>query len=605
MSFVAELKRRNVVRVGIAYALIAWVILQAADFGLQVIDAPNWILQVFVLAAAIGLPVVLIFSWIFEMTPEGIKRETEIDRSASVAPETGRKLDRAIIVFLVLVIAVMGLERFAPDSAEAPSEPVAVAAEKAPDTLSDETAPAKSIAVLPFLNMSSDADNEYFSDGVSEEILNVLAAIPELKVASRTSAFRYKNSDLAIEDIADELGVNHVLEGSVRKSGNQVRITAQLIHADDGFHLWSETYDRQLDNIFAIQDEIAGNIAQVLQVQLLGAGKNYTTVQNLSPENYEKFLKARFLLRQRNENAINEAMALTRSVLEENPDFPVGMTQLAEALVQQNSMGEADRLLEVQQLANRSLTLEPNLAAAHMIKGELAQRNLQPLQAITQLERAIELNPSEPRPHHWMGIILANAGYLDRARRELEMAVELEPDHANANGYLGFVLLLQDDYEGAQRHFDLQEQLGNPFGAQRGVQIAVLKGEPGLARQLIRERDGFSAQDAERLRLFVSASEDPVAVDAYLAFIDEQPAQNWHMVLELLELGQFERALAIDLGGYPRYSWSERWAEARALPAFQKKIDDANLPEVWDALGPPPACRKVPSGYDCANRESQ
>ncbi len=473
MNLFAELKRRNVVRVGIAYALIAWVVLQAADFGLQVIDAPNWILQVFVLAAAIGLPVVLIFSWIFEMTPEGIKRETEIDRSASVAPQTGRKLDRAIIIFGVLVIATIAIERFWPGAE--------TTAQKVSDPISDATQSAyvKSIAVLPFVNMSADADNEFFSDGVSEEILNVLADVPDLKVASRTSAFRYKNSDLAIEDIADELGVNHVLEGSVRKSGNQVRITAQLIHADDGFHLWSETYDRQLDNIFAIQDEIAGNIAQVLQVQLLGAGKNYTTVQDLSPENYEKFLKARFLLRQRNENAINEAMALTRSVLEENPDFPVGMTQLAEALVQQNSMGEADRLLEVQQLANRSLTLEPNLAAAHMIKGELAQRNLQPLEAITQLERAIELNPSEPRPHHWMGIILANAGYLDRARRELETAVELEPDHANANGYLGFVLLLQGDYEGAQRHFDLQEQLGNPFGAQRGGTDRRSEGRPG------------------------------------------------------------------------------------------------------------------------------
>jgi len=158
------------------------------------------------------------------------------------------------------------------------------------------TESGQSIAVLPFVNMSADADNEYFSDGVSEEILNVLAGVPELKVAARTSAFAFKGSNQSIAEIAAKLGVSYVLEGSVRKVGDQVRITAQLIKADDGFHLWSQSYDRELTNIFAIQDEIAGSIAEMLEVQLLGEQKNFTTTKDLSPENYEKFLKARFLI---------------------------------------------------------------------------------------------------------------------------------------------------------------------------------------------------------------------------------------------------------------------------------------------------------------------
>ena len=458
-----------------------------------------------------------------------------------------------------------------------------------------------SIAVLPFVNMSSDADNEYFSDGVSEEILNVLAAIPELKVASRTSAFRYKGSDLGIDEIAGELGVTHVLEGSVRKAGDQVRITAQLIQASDGFHLWSETYDRELDNIFAIQDEIAGNIADVLEVQLLGGGKAYTTVQDLSPEDYEKFLKARFLLRQRNDAAMAEAIGLTREVLANTPDFPVGLTQLAEGLVQFDREDGADQILEIRTLVDRALALEPDLAPAHMLEGQLAMDELRPLEALRHFERAIALDPNEPRPHHWLGILLANSGYLDRARRELETAVKLEPDHANANGYLGFVLLLQGDYDGAQRQFERQDRLGNPFGAQRKVQVAALKGERALAEQLVREREGFTALEAERLQYFIVALQDPQTVGDYVAFIEQNAMDDWHVALELSILGQYERALAFDFGGYPRWSWADRFVEARALPAFQEKIQRANLPTLWAEIGPPPACRAAGNGYDCAN----
>ncbi len=601
MSLFGELKRRNVFRVGIAYVLLGWALLQGADFVLDLVGAPDWVIRALAVVVAIGLPIALFFAWAFELTPEGIKRESEVDRSASLTPQTGRRLDRAIIVFLVLVIAIMGLERFWPGR-EAPTGAGSSAAGVSAETPASpaEAATGKSIAVLPFVNMSPDPDNEFFSDGVSEEILNVLAAVPDLKVASRTSAFRYKGSDLGIAEIATALGVTHVLEGSVRKSGDQVRITAQLIQASDGFHLWSDTYDRELTNIFAIQDEIAGSIANVLRVQLLGSGKNYTETDDLSPGDYEKFLKARFLMRQRNDAAMAEAESLTREVLDAAPDFPRGLAQLAEILTMSDADNDGSGPVEVEELANRALALEPDLAAAHMILGNQAGFQGEPLEAIQQLRKAIELDPAEPRPHHWLGIILANTGYLEEARQALETAVDLEPDHANANGYLGFVYQLQGDFERALFHFERQEQLGNDFSAPRKVHIAVQMGDFRMADELVRTMSVRDALWSARMPLFVDAARNPEALPTYLDFVSEHHVPEFHLGTELMILGQFEQALAIDVGGYPRFAWAEYWAEARALPAFDELVQAVDLPEVWNALGPPPACRKLDGAYDCA-----
>ncbi len=276
MSFFQELKRRNVFRMGIAYVVVAWVALQAIDFALEVIDAPGWILQVFVLTAAIGLPIVLIFAWVFEMTPDGIKRESEIDRTQSITPQTGRKIDRVIIGALALAVVLLLVDRFVSDPSEQAASPATVvppavpavtqsaAAEVAPENL-----PAQgSIAVLPFTAMSKGADDEYFADGLTEEILNSLAQLPELLVTARTSAFAFKGQDLPIQEVASQLGVRNVVEGSVRRSGDRLRVTAQLIRAADGFHLWSENYDSTAEDTIAVQEDIAEKIARAMNVVL-------------------------------------------------------------------------------------------------------------------------------------------------------------------------------------------------------------------------------------------------------------------------------------------------------------------------------------------------
>jgi TolB-like protein len=265
MSFFDELKRRNVIRVGVAYAAIGWMLVQVADVVFPFFGAPDWVLNILVVMLLLGLPVAMVFAWVFELTPEGVKREKDIDRSASITRSTGRKLDRVIIVTLVIALGYFIWER------QTRVEPAVPAAEPAVETSTPDVADSpgkRSIAVLPFVNMSADPENEYFADGLSEELLNQLAQIPDLQVAGRTSSFSFKGKNEDLRVIGDTLGVAHVLEGSVRRQGDKVRVTAQLIRVDDGFHLWSEAYDRTMDDVFVIQDDIASSVAKALKIVL-------------------------------------------------------------------------------------------------------------------------------------------------------------------------------------------------------------------------------------------------------------------------------------------------------------------------------------------------
>ena len=257
-----ELKRRNVVRVGIAYILIAWLIAQVAELALDSFDAPGWVIKAVLLLLALGLPVALFFAWAFELTPEGLKKEKDVDRSQSIAPNTGRKLNTLIIGVLVIAVGMLLADKFLPQSEEAP--PVTAATETEPVT---ET---NSIAVLPFVDMSPAQDQEYFTDGLTENLLHALAQIQELKVAGRTSSFAFKGLNTDLRDIGQQLNVSSILEGSVQKAGGRIRITTQLINTEDGYHLWSKTFDRDLTDIFSVQDEIAEAVANALRKSLFG-----------------------------------------------------------------------------------------------------------------------------------------------------------------------------------------------------------------------------------------------------------------------------------------------------------------------------------------------
>jgi TolB-like protein len=268
MSFFEELKRRNVFRVGIAYTVATWLLIQVTDTVFPRIGLPDSAVTLVIALLAIGFIPALIFAWAFEMTPEGIKREKEIDRTKSITRVTGHKLDRAIIAVLVLALAYFVFDKFATPGGVSPvADPPAPAVVEAMET-PEQQKDIQSVAVLPFTAMSKGEDDGYFADGLTEEILNSLARLPELLVTARTSSFHFKDKNLPIPEIAATLGVDHVVEGSVRRSGDKVRITAQLIRASDGFHLWSDTYDRTLEDVFAVQEDIAENVASTLDVVL-------------------------------------------------------------------------------------------------------------------------------------------------------------------------------------------------------------------------------------------------------------------------------------------------------------------------------------------------
>ena len=290
MSFLAELRRRNVIRMAGLYLVGAWLVVQVAETLLPAFDVPGWVLRALIIVLAIGFIPALIFSWVFELTPEGIKRESEVDRSRSVVDQTARKLDIAVIALLLCVGGLLLWTQFAApagsDSARRASAAAAAPADP-PAPITD-----KSIAVLPFADFSQGGDQSWFADGLTEEILNALARTPDLLVSARTSSFKYKGSTLDVPEIAAELGVAHVLEGSVRSGAGRIRVTAQLIRAADGFHLWSQTYDRDAADVISIQEDLAQQIAKAMQTSMdPQALADMAEVGTHSVEAYQAYLR--------------------------------------------------------------------------------------------------------------------------------------------------------------------------------------------------------------------------------------------------------------------------------------------------------------------------
>ncbi|MGI9264198.1 MAG: hypothetical protein ACR2QU_04675, partial [Gammaproteobacteria bacterium] len=270
MSFFAELKRRNVIKVALLYLVASWLILQVTDVLIPALTLPESALRLVTLLLILGFPLVLIFSWVFEMTPAGLKREKDIDRSQSIVASTGHRINTLIVILLVAAIAVVVIDRLIPETTtdSAPGLANQVIDESKSPTVGALNAPPRSIAVLPFVNMSGDEENEFFSDGLSEEILNTLVGIDGLQVTARTSSFQFKGRNEDLRQVGALLSVANILEGSVRKSGTKARITAQLIRAEDGYHLWSQTYDRTLEDTFDVQTDIAESVARALDVVL-------------------------------------------------------------------------------------------------------------------------------------------------------------------------------------------------------------------------------------------------------------------------------------------------------------------------------------------------
>jgi len=434
MSIIKELKRRNVFRVGTAYIVTGWLLVQVAEtvfplFGLG--DGPTLAL---VIVLFMGFAPVLVFSWAFELTPEGLKKESQVDRSQSVTVNTGKRLNRITISVLALALAYFAFDKFFLSSVREATI-AETAHEQGRTKAIEEAFGASSIAVLPFVNMSDDAANEYFSDGISEELLNLLARIPELRVISRSSAFAYKNKDINIQQVAKELNVAHVLEGSVRKVGNQVRITAQLIDGRTDAHLWSETYDRSLNDVFAIQDEVAAMVVEKLKLTLLG---DTPTVQATDPEAYALYLKGRHLRQQRTPAGTEQALSVLQQSLEIDADYAAAWVELARVYDHQINLSELpfDEGIALQREAlNTALANDPHNALAHTYLGRMASRHENdPVAAARHLERALELEPTNPEAIRAASGLNASVGRMGEAIRLIEYVVARDP--VNPHGYI-------------------------------------------------------------------------------------------------------------------------------------------------------------------------
>src|SRR5213595_3655714 len=441
-NFFAELKRRNVYKVAVAYIVAGWALAQGIAQVFPVFDIPNWVVRLIVLLIIIGLAIALGLAWAFELTPQGIKR-TE---TADAMPETARQKKRTWIYVVVIAgffsIGLFFLGRYSAKNATARQSEAA-------------TVSQKSIAVLPFDNLSRDPDNAYFCEGVQDEILTRLAKIADLKVISRTSTQRFNSAPSDLREIAKQLGVMHILEGSVQKANDQVRVNVQLINAMKDAHLWAETYDRKLIDIFSVESEIAKTIADTLQAKLSGSEK--TAISKKATANtaaYELYHKGRSLWEKRTGDNIPKAIAFFQQAIERDPNYALAYAGLASADILLPFFAGADRreaYSKAKEAALKALRLDPNLAEAHLALGKvLFFSEIDLAGANREYKRAIELKPNDAAAHHWFGNdTLAALGRFEEAIAESERAVELDPLSTVINADLGGTFYYARRYEEA------------------------------------------------------------------------------------------------------------------------------------------------------------
>jgi len=418
MNFFSELKRRNVYKVAVAYAIAGWALSQGIAQVFPVFDVPNWVIRLIVLLIIIGLPVALALAWMFEITPQGIKR-TE---TADAMPASMRRKKYAWI-YVVVIGAAISIGLFFLGRYSAPS--------RTPSQSEAATVPEKSIAVLPFDNLSRDPENAYFCEGVQDEILTRLAKVADLKVISRTSTQHFKSTPDNLPQIAKQLGVMNILEGSVQKANDQVRVNVQLINAITDAHLWADTFDRQLTDIFAVETEIAKAIAESLQAKLTGSEKNsIAKVPTVNTEAYELYLKGRFFWNKRSGVDLRKAIEFFNQAIAKDPNYALAYAGLADSYLLLPNYGgapTADVVPQARAAVTKALELDDSLAEAHASLGLLDTLDLRLERAITHMERAVQLKPNYATGHHWLGLGHLSLGHFGQAIKEGKRAAELDP----------------------------------------------------------------------------------------------------------------------------------------------------------------------------------
>jgi len=470
-SLFAELKRRNVFKVGVAYLVLAWVVIQVTQAAVPALRLPDWVNSFVFFIGALGFPFALFFAWAFEITPEGVKRESEINPEDSIVRDTSRKLE-----FVVIGLLIIGMGYFIYESRfSSPSEQIVVEKKSKTDKSKNEQAgdanhrhkislsdnfketiklDTASIAVLPFVNMSSDPEQEYFSDGISEELLNLLAQIDGLKVAARTSSFFFKGKNIPIQEIAKTLNVKHILEGSVRKSGTQVRITAQLIRAEDGFHLWSKSYDRKLDNIFAIQDEISAAIVQELRGRLMDENPPLKQTGTTNTQAYQEYLKGRYFWNLRGVKNLYRAKKYFERATDLDANYVDAWLGLGETLGllpiwEFDSDKAPEHHLQARLAVARALAIYPKSGRGYAILGNLNIQRIEWRQSMKNFRLALKYEPQLASSWQWYAGLLSNIGKIEESTKAFDIALRLDPLSTVIGANAAETFLLAGQYEKA------------------------------------------------------------------------------------------------------------------------------------------------------------
>jgi TolB-like protein/Tfp pilus assembly protein PilF len=586
VSLIKELQRRSVFKVGAAYLVVAWLAAQAAGLAFPAFEAPAWALRVFLFTLMLGFPVALVMAWVFDVTPEGVKLELS----------RGGDTRFFVIVGAIALLAVgwyfYGQASYKSDDPQAQDGP-------------------PSVAVLPFANLSGDPAQEFFSDGMTEEILNVLVKIPDLKVAARTSVFAFKGQGGDVREIGKKLGVSHIVEGSVRRDGAQIRITAQLIRVTDGFHVWSETYDREVKSVFAVQDEIAKKIAGQLKGTLAKAEAPVART-DIGPAAYEDYLKARKLYRARGDMV--QAIALLRSVVEREPGYAPAWATLSLALevavyfttpLEREVLGQA--LPQFKQAAAKAVALDPGGAMTLHALANVARGEGRFAEAEDLYRRSVATDPTYPDVREDLTELLTNVGKLDAATAEFEALIALEPYAWIFMNRLGALAVARRDPELAEQARTRVAELsaGRGWGQLYAFRVAAARGDHAAAKVAIERawRESPSNETANSYGLWLWSQRDPsisdlaarqaaiqVRGDATFTGLRGDEASFFESVERLQESHTRYNVFA-DLVESPRFL---------SRPRAKQMLRDFGFEAYWRERGWPEQCKPLgASDFEC------
>jgi TolB-like protein len=606
MSFFGELKRRNVFRVAAAYVVSAWLLIEVGNTLEETLHLPDWADTLLAFFLILGFPIALFVSWAYEITPEGIKREKDVEVSAPSRSATARKLNQLTVTVMALALVYFALDKwvFNGETArpvEAQREVTQVVAEPAPQAV-EQAAPAEevpSVAVLPFVNMSADPDNEYFSDGISEELLNLLVKVEGLRVPSRTSSFAFKGLNTDIKEIARQLEVGHILEGSVRKAGNKVRVTAQLIDVSTDTHLWSDTFDRELEDIFAIQDEIAGHIVDALQVVLGSAARASKPTENL--EAYNLYLQGRHLFQQRGPG-VKEAELLLLKAVELDPQYAQAWGTLAMTyIVFPNYLGMnwTDTRPQAMAAATRALAIDERLAEAKLALAQMAQRELRWAESLSLFEQVVAEHPRNALAYLWHGIVLLQSGYISEAAKQFQTAIDLDPVAAINLDWLSRSLSMSGQLGDSLDPASKSIQLGRNGAAMTilffGIETGELQRATDLLEQLNLASRSFATVGLEVYQGMLTAEEATAIIGSgdfsnpllpryweNLSLYLQEDANNFYDSLR--EIYTFDDTIMT-------FAWWSHSRWFRQSAAMSRFVEDFNLLALWRERGWPDRCR--------------